>query len=62
MSPKTTKPKGTVRRWRITLIRHKGERLGAVDAPDEATAIQIAIVEFNVPEAQRSRLIAQRVE
>jgi hypothetical protein len=44
------------------LVRAKGQFLGRVKAPDEATAIKIAVEEFNVPEAHRSRLIAQPVE
>ena len=32
------KAKATQRQWRITLIRHKGERLGTVEAPDAETA------------------------
>jgi hypothetical protein len=42
--------------------RTKRQRIGTVEAPDEATAIKIAIVEFKVPEAHQSRLIAQPVE
>jgi hypothetical protein len=59
---KPTKSPGAPREWRITLVRHKGQYLGRVEAPDEATAIKIAIEEFKVPEAQRTRLIAQPVE
>ena len=62
MSPKGTKPKGTMREWRITLVRAKGQYLGRVEAPDEATAIAEAIRIYSVPEAQQSRLIAQPVE
>ena len=62
MSPKSTKPKETMRRWRIILVRAKGQRLGTVEAPDVDSAIKIAIAEFSVAEAQRSRLIAQPVE
>jgi hypothetical protein len=43
-------------------VRAKGQYLGPVEAPDEATAIEEAIKLFSVPEAQRSRLIAQPVE
>jgi hypothetical protein len=44
------------------LVRAKGQFLGRVEAPDEPTAIKIAIEEFKVPEAQRSRLIATPIE
>jgi hypothetical protein len=33
--------KAKLRQWRITLIRHKGERLGTVEAPDADTAIKV---------------------
>ena len=46
--------------WRITLIRAKGHYLGRVEAPDAEAAIERAITEFNIDEAHRSRLIAQR--
>ena len=55
-------PKKPLREWRITLIRAKGEYLGRVEAPDAESAIERAIAEFNIDEANRSRLIAQPVE
>jgi hypothetical protein len=60
MAHKPASPK-PLREWRITLIRAKGIYLGRVQAPDAETAIERAIAEFDVPEAQRSRLIAQPV-
>jgi hypothetical protein len=62
MPRKPTKSTGAVREWRIMLVRAKGQFLGRVEAPDEATAIAEAIRLFNVDEAHRSRLIAQPVE
>jgi len=59
---KPTKSEGALREWRITLVRAKGQYLGRVEAPDEATAIAEAIRIYSVPEAKRSRLIAQPVE
>jgi hypothetical protein len=56
------KPTKSSREWRITLIRAKGRYLGRVEAPDADSAIAKAIEEFAVPEAHRSRLIAQPVE
>ncbi len=53
---------GTLRQWRITLGRVRGQYLGLVWAPDEAAAIVTAIKLFKVPEAQRSRLVAQPVK
>ena len=62
MSRKPAKSAGAVRQWRITLVRAKGQYLGRVEAPDAETAIAEAIRIYSVPEAQRSRLIAQPVE
>jgi hypothetical protein len=60
VSRKPTKSTGALRECRITLVRAKGQYLGRVEAPDAESAIKIAIAEFNVPEAPRSRLIAQK--
>jgi len=62
MSRKPTKSNGALWEWRITLVRAKGRYIGRVEAPDEATAIAEAIRIYSVPEAQRSRLIAQPIE
>ena len=58
-SQTTGKP---LREWRITLLRKKGQYLGRVEAPDADAAIKVAIEEFRVDEAHRSRLIARPVE
>jgi hypothetical protein len=63
---KPTKPasrKPALRQWRVILLRKKGQPLGTVDAPDAATAIEIAIHRFSVtdPSDQR-RLVAQPIE
>jgi hypothetical protein len=44
-------------------IRHNGERIGTVEAPDADTAIKVAIEEYGIidPERQR-RFVAQPVE
>ena len=34
------------RRWRVVLLRHKGEILGTVEAPDVASAKAAAAVQF----------------
>jgi hypothetical protein len=57
-----TPPRKSLREWRITLVRAKGQYLGRVEAPDAETAIERAIAEFNIDEAHRSRLIATPVE
>jgi 23S rRNA A1618 N6-methylase RlmF len=56
----STKPK--LSRWRISLIRKKGEFVGFVDALDEVGAIKQAIKDFAITDPEkRSRLVAQRV-
>jgi hypothetical protein len=51
----------TTHRWEITLIRQRGQFLGFVDAPDEASAIAEAITIFQITEPwQQKRLVARR--
>jgi hypothetical protein len=47
--------------FELTLIRERGKFLGYVEAPDDKTAIKVAIEQFEItnPEQQR-RLIARR--
>ena len=42
------------RRWRVVLLRSKGEILGEVEAPDMATAKAAAVVQFDLDEVQRA--------
>ena len=42
------------RRWRVVLLRSKGEILGEVEAPDVATAKAAAVVQFDLDEVQRA--------
>ena len=57
----TRKPKPKLYRWHVARIRKKGEFLGIVEAPDEATAIKEAIERYDIREKwQQDRLIAQR--
>ena len=42
------------RRWRVVLLRAKGEILGEVEAPDVATAKAAAAVQFDLDEIQRA--------
>jgi hypothetical protein len=48
------------RRWRVVLMRAKGEILGEVEAPDVASA-KAAAVQFGLDEIQRSRIIVQEL-
>jgi hypothetical protein len=53
----------TLYKWRIFFIKTApATPLGTVEAPDEKTAIEIAIDEFEIagPEAQKKNLIARR--
>ena len=47
------------RRWRIVLLRHKGEILGEVEAPDATSAKAAAAVQFGLDEIQRNRIMVQ---
>ena len=49
------------RRWRVVLLRHKGEILGTVEAPDVASAKAAAAVQFDLDEVQRTRIIVQEL-
>ena len=42
-------------RWRVVLLRAKGEILGTVEAPDVASAKAAATVQFGLDEIQRGR-------
>jgi hypothetical protein len=55
MAKKPEPPKPTT--WSIYKLAAKAVRLGAVEAPDEATAIEKAAAEFKVP---AKRLMAVR--
>jgi hypothetical protein len=47
-------------RWRVVLLRAKGELLGFVDAADEQEAKAVAAVQFNLDEI-RQRIIVQEM-
>ena len=47
------------RRWRVVLLRSKGEILGTVEAPDVAAAKAAAAVQFDLDEIQRNRIMVQ---
>jgi hypothetical protein len=49
------------RRWRVVLLRAKGEILGAVEAPGVAAAKAAAAVQFEFDEFQRNRIIVQEL-
>jgi hypothetical protein len=49
------------RRWRVVLLRHKGEILGTVEAPDVASAKAAAAVQFELDDVQRNRIVVQEL-
>jgi hypothetical protein len=69
MPPRRPKPKDTPaklaarmkRRWRVVLLRAKGEILGTVEAPDAAAAKEVAVTQFGLDEIQRGRIIVGEV-
>ena len=69
MPPRRPKPKDTPaklasrmkRRFRIVLIRGKGEVLGTVEAADPQAAEKVAAIQFELDEFQRRRLLAREI-
>ena len=49
------------RRWRVVLLRAKGEILGTVEAPDVEAAKAVAAVQFELDEIRRNRIIVQEL-
>jgi hypothetical protein len=49
------------RRWRIELIRSKGEVLGTVEATDAHAAEKVAAIQFELDIFQRRRLLVQEL-
>ena len=49
------------RRFRIVLIRSKGEVLGTVEAADAQATEKVAALQFKLDEFQRRRLLVQEL-
>jgi hypothetical protein len=49
------------RRWRVVLLRSKGEILGEVEAPDAQAAKAAAAVQFDLDEVRRNRIMVQEL-
>lgn len=49
------------RRWRVVLLRAKGEILGNVEAPDAEAAKAVAAVQFGLDEVRRNRIIVMEL-
>jgi tRNA threonylcarbamoyladenosine modification (KEOPS) complex Pcc1 subunit len=50
------------RRWRVVLLRAKGEILGEVEASDVASAKAAAADRFELDEIQRQRIMVQELQ
>ena len=69
MPPRRPKPKDTPaklasrmkRRFRIVLMRSKGEVLGTVEAADPQAAEKVAAIQFELDEFQRRRLLVREI-
>jgi hypothetical protein len=57
---KPSKSEKPLPRWAVRLIRRRAELLGVVYAPDEAAAIEAAVIEFRLTDEQRKRLALTR--
>jgi hypothetical protein len=49
------------RRWRVVLLRAKGEILGTVEASDAQAAKAAAAVQFELDDVQRNRIMVQEL-
>jgi hypothetical protein len=49
------------RRWRVVLLRNKGEIFGEVGAPNATAAKAAAAVQFDLDEIQRDRIMVQEL-
>ena len=49
------------RRWRVVLLRAKGEILGTVEAPDAQADKAAAAVQFELGDVQQGRIIVQEL-
>jgi hypothetical protein len=48
-------------RWRVVLLRNKGEILGQVEATDREAAKVAAAAEFDLDEVQRNRIMVHEL-
>ena len=49
------------RRWRVVLLRAKGEIIGTVEAPDAQADKAAAAVQFERDDVQRDRIMVQEL-
>ena len=48
-------------RWRVDIIRGRGEHLGSVTAPTEKQAIAEAIKLFRIEPARQNRIVVSKI-
>ena len=48
-------------RWRVDIIRKRGEHLGTVVAKNEKEAIAVAIKQFEIGPGRRNRIVVKRI-
>jgi hypothetical protein len=46
-----------LRRWRVSIIRQRGQYLGTVEGVNEKAAEAAAVAEFDLSDEQRRRLV-----
>jgi hypothetical protein len=56
-SPKRKPTASKLKRWRISIMRARGQHLGTVAAPDQKSAEDEAIRAFGLSDDQRKRLL-----
>jgi hypothetical protein len=49
------------RRWRVVLLRAKGQELGEVEAADAEAAKAVAAERFNLDAVQRNRILVREL-
>jgi hypothetical protein len=49
------------RRWSVVLLRNEGEILGQVEASDVVSAKAAAVVQFDLDEIQRNRIMVREL-
>ena len=57
---KPRKPAGEPAQWTVYMMRSKRTYLGSVEAPDEAEAMDKAMRDLNIREADRIRITVRR--
>jgi hypothetical protein len=49
-------------RWRVNILRRRGQYLGIVEAPDAKAAVAAAIKQFNIAPGLRFQITVQRIK